>query len=217
MTRRRSGGSRGCTDTPEWHAWQSMIARCLSPTHKAYANYGGRGISVFNAWVVDGGFVNFLASVGPRPSPNHSLDRIDNAGNYEPGNVRWSTINEQNRNKRSNRRITAYGTTMLMKDWSRATGETPDKILGRIKRGWSPERAVMRHISNSDLDLFDGSNPIPAGRIVRKHVSLTENDVREIRALKDSGMKQTVIAEKFGASDQLISLIVRGKQWKHVQ
>jgi hypothetical protein len=84
--------------TVEWKAWDSMKDRCRNPNNKRWKDYGGRGIAVCHEW--RDSYPAFLAHVGRRPSPAHSLDRIDNDGNYEPGNVRWATLEEQNRNRR---------------------------------------------------------------------------------------------------------------------
>ena len=84
--------------TPEYRAWRSMKTRCLVPTSRSYPGYGGRGIKVCQRWVES--FDAFLADVGSRPSADLSLDRIDNDGDYEPGNVRWATRSQQQRNKR---------------------------------------------------------------------------------------------------------------------
>jgi hypothetical protein len=83
---------------PEYKVWAAMIQRCHNPRVKPYANYGGRGIQVCDRWRRS--FVAFLRDVGRRPSPDLTLDRIDNDGNYEPGNVRWATWTEQAHNKR---------------------------------------------------------------------------------------------------------------------
>ena|SRR3990167_808317 len=87
----RNGGS------PEYRAWAHLRNRCNNPRDRAYANYGGRGIEVCERWdLVD----NFLEDMGPRPGPEYSIDRIDNDGNYEPDNCRWTTDSEQNSNRR---------------------------------------------------------------------------------------------------------------------
>lgn len=93
----KHGMCRSGARSPEWCAWQSMVSRCENPNIKAYPRYGGRGIVVHGPWH---DFETFLAYVGHRPSDVHSLDRYPNPdGNYEPGNVRWATVEEQNRNK----------------------------------------------------------------------------------------------------------------------
>ena len=83
--------------SPEYRSWQMMKNRCLNPNAHDYAYYGGRGISIVKKW--QDSFEAFLEDVGERPSPKHSIDRIDNDGNYEPNNVRWAT--KQNRSSLS--------------------------------------------------------------------------------------------------------------------
>lgn len=94
-----SGGWKG-RGTSEYEIWSAMKARCLNQRSRAWRYYGGRGITVCNRWL---DFANFLADMGPRPSPKHSIDRIDVNGNYEPGNVRWTTWKVQMRNTRRNK------------------------------------------------------------------------------------------------------------------
>jgi hypothetical protein len=93
----RHGHSRRGRTTPEYRAWQAMKARCNNPNSKGYEYYGGRGIKVAAPFLV---FEVFLAEVGFRPGPEYSLDRIDNDGDYAPGNVRWALKTGQNRNRR---------------------------------------------------------------------------------------------------------------------
>ena len=82
----------------ELAAWNALKNRCFSPINKSFKNYGGRGITVYSGWVND--FDAFYTYIGPKPTPKHSIDRIDNDGNYEPGNVRWATQLQQANNKR---------------------------------------------------------------------------------------------------------------------
>ncbi|CAL62406.1 Hypothetical protein HEAR2273 [Herminiimonas arsenicoxydans] len=134
------GTTHGKSKTSEYKSWFGMTARCTQPDHAAYANYGGRGITVCDHWRL---FENFLADMGPRPSKQHSLDRIDNSKGYSPENCRWTTSINQNRNRRDNQLLTFNGKTQTISAWAEETGIGMNTIRLRIKNhGWSIERAL---------------------------------------------------------------------------
>ncbi len=124
----------GLHNTPEYRAWASMKERCENPKCRNYANYGGRGISVCQRW--RDSFEAFHEDVGDRLSPKHTIERINNAHGYEPGNCRWATMDEQANNKRTNRLIECDGVTRTVADWSRTTGLSTACIRGRLDAGW---------------------------------------------------------------------------------
>jgi hypothetical protein len=92
----KHGHCRKGRQTRVYQAWHSMLQRCCNPANRSYANYGGRGICVCERWR---SFVNFLADMG-EPPPGLSIDRINNDGNYAPGNCRWATPSQQTQNRR---------------------------------------------------------------------------------------------------------------------
>lgn len=102
----RSRTIHGYSGSPEYRRWRSMKERCNSPNNKGYKNYGGRGIKVFPEWDTAEGFPKYMKylddNLGPCPE-GCSLDRIDNDGNYEPGNLRWATASQQNNNRRDSK------------------------------------------------------------------------------------------------------------------
>lgn len=122
----------------EYRSWAMMIQRCCNENTPGYAGYGAIGIRVCERWKT---FENFYEDMGPRPRGT-SLDRIDTYGNYEPKNCRWATPVQQARNSRRNIFIEHDGETACVSEWSRKLGIPSATIYGRLKRGWSPERAL---------------------------------------------------------------------------
>jgi hypothetical protein len=125
---------------PLYELWRGMVRRCHDPKATKYENYGGRGIEVCPAWRES--FERFVADIPDRPSRSHTLDRIDNDGNYELGNVRWATKSEQRRNTRFNRRLRARGRELTLDEWSQITGIPKSTLFNRVRRGWDDERVV---------------------------------------------------------------------------
>lgn len=130
----------------EYGALHNAKRRCHDPEHTGWDNYGGRGITVCARWRAHGGFKAFLAHIGPKPTPFHTLDRFpDQNGNYEPGNVRWATPVEQSLNRRNNVYIEANGERLHINDWVQRTGLQYGTIRIRLFRGWPPGEAVDPH------------------------------------------------------------------------
>lgn len=125
---------------PEYTSWRGMRSRCNNPKNKGFPLYGGRGIKICERW--NNSFDNFLADVGERPSPKHSIDRIDNNGNYEPSNVRWATPLEQSRNRRCVVKVITNDQEFLRIESETYTGLPPSTIKNRLQRGWELERAI---------------------------------------------------------------------------
>lgn len=141
--------THGQRHTRAYRIWAGMKARCVNPNRISYPNYGGRGVKLCARWEE---FENFLADMG-HPPPKHSIDRIDNEGDYEPGNCRWATKIQQMNNRRDNPLLSHAGFTRTIAEWSRVTGIPRYLIYDRIfNRGWSvanavtkPPRKIRRH------------------------------------------------------------------------
>lgn len=127
-------------DQPEYRCWCAMRRRCLRPHDAAYKYYGARGITICDRWMV---YENFLKDMGKRPV-GKSIDRINNDGNYEPGNCRWATQLQQNQNSRSVKHITFRGETKTMREWSRDFGLCQATVSDRLIRGWSIEDSLTK-------------------------------------------------------------------------
>ncbi len=140
------GHSRDNKTTRVYEAWCHLLQRCTNPKDRAFADYGGRGITVCSRWSES--FENFLADMG-EPPPNTSIDRIDNGKGYEPGNCRWATQTQQTRNARSNRLLTCYGKTQCAAAWAEQLGISPPVLYQRLHSGWSDERALMTPVRYS--------------------------------------------------------------------
>lgn len=126
--------------TPEYRAWLGMKARCYDPDCKGYKNWGGRGIRVCDKWLNN--FHAFLKDVGRRPGPEYSLNRKENDGNYESGNVEWATQKEQMHNIRTNVNLTYNGKTQCMAVWAEELGVDRGTLWQRLNKGWSVEKTL---------------------------------------------------------------------------
>lgn len=127
-----------------YRVWASMIQRCKDINSTHYACYGGRGIIVCDRWDKSkgGSFKNFYQDVGDPPTEKHTLDRINNNGNYTTNNWRWATRKEQSRNRRDNRLYTFNKKTQCSKDWAREYRIKYNTLLYRLNKGMSIQEAL---------------------------------------------------------------------------
>lgn len=180
-----------------YRQWVGVIQRCTNPNSQNYHHYGGRGIRVCHEWLTS--FAAYYAHVSRLPNyaaPGHTLDRIDNDGDYEPSNVRWSTHNEQARNTRRNHLITYRNKTQCLMDWATEFDLTFDQLRNRLRRGWPIERAL--------------TEPIPL------EIKLSEKDIPRIRELYKQGLSYGAIGRRVGVSASMIGKIIRGTSWSHI-
>jgi len=162
-----------------------MIRRCIDPAHISYRYYGGRGISVCQDWYLS--FARFIRDMGQCPSSQHSIDRIDNDGNYEAGNCQWANKSIQAQNQRRKRGI-------------------PTAVKRRLTR-MPIEQALQ--IPTLLTQARPGTrNP---------HARLQEDDIRLIRSLEQGGMHKSAIARRFGVNESAIRKICKRLAWSHVK
>jgi len=196
------GATRAGGTTPEFRAWINMRSRCFNPKNAQFADYGGRGVTVCARWQES--FADFLSDVGLRPSSAHSIDRADVNGNYEPGNVRWATRVEQNRNRRNNRVLTLGAESLPLCVWAERLGVKREAIRDRIMRGWSIERALTEPFRADSNGTNNGA------------AKLDDERVRQIRRDAAAGESHRSIGVRFGVSQTVVSDIVRRDRWRHV-
>jgi len=139
--RARANRTHGMFGTLTYRVWAKMIERCSSPKARGYEHYGGRGITVCERWRTS--FQAFADDMGERPSRCYSIDRYpDKNGNYEPGNCRWATSVQQNRNRRNNTILAYAGESKCIAEWADQLGIPRMLISTRLQRGWTVERAL---------------------------------------------------------------------------
>lgn len=147
LQRERTGNANrrhGMSATAPYNVWKAIVARVYNPSNASYARYGGRGIGMCERW--RSSYAEFVKDVGRRPSPRHEIDRIDNDGNYEPGNVRWATRREQMTNVSNNRIVQFRGVDCRASALSHEFGVPNSTFHKRLDNGWDVERALSQPV-----------------------------------------------------------------------
>lgn len=134
----------GRSYSSEYRTWANLKDRCMNPNSKGFKGYGGRGITVCDRWSI---FENFFIDMGARPTPNHSIERVDNNLGYSKDNCVWATRKQQQRNRRNTRLITFNGETLCLSAWAEKQRLSPCRIHTRLDYfGWSIERALTEPV-----------------------------------------------------------------------
>lgn len=136
-TSKRLHTTHGATKHPAYQSWSAMRGRCKDPKNTRYELYGGRGISVCDAWQT---FEGFWADMGPTWKAGLSIDRIDVNGNYEPSNCRWATVDEQANNKRNSKFLDTPWGRMTQSQAAERAGISVSALAARINRKWTGNR-----------------------------------------------------------------------------
>lgn len=134
--------AHGMRFTKEYEAWKHMKARCSKTYDISYKNYGAIGITVCDEW--KSSFDLFFKHIGPCPSERHSIDRIDVSKGYFPGNVKWSTATEQQRNKRNTRWVEYMGEKKSLAEWCESLGMKYRLVEQRLRVGWPVQKAFTQ-------------------------------------------------------------------------
>lgn len=186
-----------------YRAWSNMRSRCRDQNRPDWKYYGGRGIKVCDRWAR---FAAFLEDMG-MPGEGMTLDRIERNGDYEPGNCRWITIQDQQRNRRSNRPLAIGGVTKLLVEWCEQTGIHYGTAHARLAEGWPAELAIDPNATWRRVVVRPEN-----WRGERIGTSkLTEDDVRWIRANRQVPAKEA--AAKLGVSASCVYHIRSGTAW----
>ena len=163
---------------------------------KTLKNYVAKGITVCERWV--NSFETFLADMGRKPTPKHSIERKNSNGNYEPDNCRWATPKEQGRNTSQNHMVTLNGVTKTVSEWTEIVGLNPKTVWSRYQYGYSDEEVF---------------NP----NLMERKTSVTKDQVLEIRSSyipRVFGYPK--LAKKYGVSESCIQAIIERKSWKNI-
>lgn len=192
----------GLTSTREYRAWHDMKSRCYAKGAGNFAYYGGRGITVCERWRAS--FTDFLADVGQCPD-GMSLDRIDPAGNYEPGNCRWVTHVAQMRNRCNTRFVTVNGEKVALTALAAASGIGASTLQRRLDSGWTVERATSEAVN-----AFCRPRRAQSAKVTARQESGAPFRAALIALRQARGLSQAALAAAGGISREEISKLEKG-------
>jgi hypothetical protein len=144
MSIKRRYGRHGMSYSSEYKSWNNMISRCYYPNYRSYHRYGGRGIKVCERWRY---FTNFYEDMGNKPTRSHSIDRINNNGNYEPSNCRWSSKKEQSNNRENSHYLVYNGKKLTVSQWAVELNIDRNTLWARMRYGWPIHRILSEPVN----------------------------------------------------------------------
>jgi hypothetical protein len=189
-------GQSGKYRTKEYVAWCAIRSRCYNDKNPGYKNYGGRGVIICEKWKYD--FDSFLLDMGLAPTKQHSIERINNDGNYEPANCKWATPAEQSRNKRNNILVTYNGEELPLKTWCSKLNMTCQTASRYLNRGMTFE-----DIANN----YHGS-------LVKRW--LNESEVIILKAFLKEGISYLEIARELMIDQGIVWRIAQNRTYKNI-
>lgn len=150
----------GAFQSTTHQSWNNMKRRCSDPKNNRWKYYGERGITVCERWQT---FANFLQDMGEKPE-GLTLDRINNDGNYEPGNCQWSTTEQQSLNRSDNRRLLFCGFNLTFSQWETKLGINANTIRARLKRGFTVKQILYPFRYKAQWQMLAGWTVLPCYR-----------------------------------------------------
>ena len=200
--------THGLSKSGHYSRWKNMLGRCEDPSDPAYPDYGARGIKVCDAWHDIEAFVRELPD---GYFDGAEIDRIDNDGHYEPGNVQWSTRQENTRNRRSNRNISYLGKSQTLAAWAAEYGMPKARLWHRVvDLGWDIEKALMTPLIDADERMLIARTARWAG-----HVKPVTKPPRVDRTVEFNGENVTIakLAELTGIDKKLLRKRIFERGW----
>jgi hypothetical protein len=178
---------------PLWNTWWSMRQRCENPNYHPFKDYGGRGITICDAWM---SYKQFEKDMGPKPSPLHTIDRIDNNKSYSPENCRWATRKEQQHNQTVTRRVTIEGKEYVAVELAEKAGVKTDTIMYRAANGL-PLAKVLSSYRAGKSSRYEGTTHCKRGHeFTPGNTCLSREGWRRCRACHRAKMRRINAAKR---------------------